>query len=232
MLRGQETLVPSHLAADTLGSKTPRSIGSKAVRFVSLGGGCQVAHQIIRCFPDLHDSSVFDWLVAPLTSVTRLIGEDFRRFLDGDDMLCDIDVKSGKLRKVVDRFNNISLIHDYNAFDEENDSRVRSKFKHLVGKFRETAHQNNDVVYIRAYNECDGAVVEDSEVEALLARIKAIHPAARLLNVHHNSDTADVWDGDLFWTSVPYTAWWQGDDAGWASALHRCAVAGELLPGR
>ena len=189
------------------------------MRFISIGGDCQVAHQVRRLRPNDYEKHFFDWMVCPLTSATRLIEERFEHLLHEEDLVADLNASSPHPYKVVDSFNDIWLLHDYEVFDKENVIRVKAKYNYLAEKFNSLLQNDDRNCFIRVYHKHDK---EAGHLEArkLLSVLQGRNPSSRLLYLHQNVDSSDVIDGAFRSTYAPATpGHWQGDDLAWSRIL-------------
>ena len=189
------------------------------MRFISVGGDCQVAHQVLRLRPNDYEKHFFDWMVCPITSATRLIEQNFDHLLHEEDLVPDLNANSLHPYKVVDNFNKIWLLHDYDVFDRDNVDRVKSKYDYLGRKFLSLLSSGDHTCFIRVFHKHDQDT-GDLEARKLLKVIQKKSANSSLLYLHQNLEEPDIIDGPFRSTYVPATPGdWKGDDAAWSRVL-------------
>ncbi len=186
-------------------------------KIISLGEKCKVAFQLERL--GLRESCVFDWLITPWDGLTSYLGEDFAGFLDRDRLTVGPGGEG-----VVDVTTGARFLHDFSteptgstteALIDEDLPRVRQKYEHLLGKWRQLSGFER-LMFVRAEEMTTG------DASDLLAKLRGRFPAAevQLLIVQHRhaSDDAAV-EGVTRMRVIddvgPAPEFWKGSDAVW-----------------
>ncbi|HEX3954962.1 MAG TPA: DUF1796 family putative cysteine peptidase [Stellaceae bacterium] len=115
-------------------------------RVISLGGVCQVSHQIERKY-GAHPTSPFDWLVTPLGSIERILADDGTRF--GQDVFVEETLAICKAYGV-------GYHHEFPRDSEqkpivssENRNVCGGKLSYKYSKFVQTLSDNMPTLFIR-----------------------------------------------------------------------------------
>jgi|GEM_PF-1534773 len=194
-------------------------------RWVSVGGGCQVAHQLRRGGLR-HDAMPLDWLRTPVPSVHRLFDTEFRDFL----MRENVGLRTGPPRLLVDEEYALVLPHDLDAFDVGGHEALRRRYVPRVERLLDALRQDSHIVLVRRR-------ISDNDAIRLAHIVQERRPQSRttVLAVNDAAGTASVTlralriRGQVVVVSTPAMGdTWKGSDLIWAEVLGR---AGAVLTG-
>jgi hypothetical protein len=149
----------------------------KPLRFVSIGGDCQVAHQIRRYSGEPDILSVFDWLECTLESVAALIDGGFADFFNLDNLLWE---RREGLWLVTDQKYSVASWHDFKTQDKEAVAQVCLMLRMLGRRFMDMLRSDAPVVFVRRWIELDGKDAE-RPAKRLADHLATIKPDSILL---------------------------------------------------
>ncbi|WP_426010543.1 DUF1796 family putative cysteine peptidase [Caulobacter sp. DWR2-3-1b2] len=206
------------------------------MQFLSVGGYCQVAHQIQR-YTGCKTSSPFDWLVSPIDGTIKIIEDD------GEGLARDVKTRSNGKSAICARYG-VSYHHEFIrdkdglvVFSVEALLSTRAKLLHKLRNFRAQARMG-PVTFIRfgtfAHSADANPYLADepmpfSKLNALAVALEAMSRDFRLAVVNHDSiwplhaDVALDERIDLHRIEVSESGTWEGDDAQWDAILGQYA---------
>jgi hypothetical protein len=206
---------------------------------ISLGGRCQIAHQLRRIRPYADRAFPFDWLITPDASLLRLLEHDFADFLRLDGLAENATSRAEfSYRHVVETRYGIVLTHDFKQGTAIAAAwpAVRQKYVFLIDRWRSLLASDRRILFIRqSYGRTDAVTndLDDLADAAMGGRIaKAIactYPRLRfriLCLTHRPPTAAEPLPPGIDVAHVPQrTPWsWTGCDAAWNSLLARHVV--------
>ncbi len=197
--------------------------------FISLGGSCQIAHQL-EVNKLKGPSLPFDWVVSPFSSVHALIANDFADLLEKDNLALVQDDEVGWY--VQDQKYRIRFLHDFPLdleFMRTYDA-VRSKYQRRSKRLLELLNASRRVLLIRLD-------ITREEAQAFAEMLRQKFPQLRydLLALGNTSEMQSDWAlpriTNLFLPQpVPY--FWAGLDKPWREILARmlhAPIGGKLV---
>jgi hypothetical protein len=200
---------------------------------LSLGGRCQVAHQLRRVFPVATQAFPFDWLITSDASLIRLLEADFADFLAPGDLVENATNRPEfSHRHVRETRYGTLLTHDIRqdvalatAWPE-----LQAKYAFLIARWRSVLASGARVLFLRqSYGPTDAVKDDATDLAdaALGARIAAAITAHyprlefELLCLPHRAPPETAVVSSVTLTPMPQRApWvWTGDDAAWDALL-------------
>ena len=146
---------------------------------ISLGGRCQVSHQLRRIYPGADRAYPFDWLITPDGSLLRLLDDDFADFLRlGDLAEAASSRPEFSYRHMRESRYGTILTHDFKRDVEVTAAwpGVRDKYAFLIDRWRRLLSSDRRILFVRqSYGQTDAIRddLEDLADAALGARIAA-----------------------------------------------------------
>jgi len=181
---------------------------------VSLGRGCQPAHQIRRIL-QTSSANVFDWIVTTDQGLLTLIGTDLDGFFKRENL------KAGPEGFIVDPATETQFQHEFpkgSEFDAQYEAN-RGRFAMLAQRWLELLASEQTVLFVRQHG-WDA----DARASAVRLRDTIRNRAPRLCFsiLYLTKDVADDWDEAQIRNRYliqpdPYD--WRGDDSAWARLL-------------
>lgn len=195
-------------------------------QIVSLGRGCQPAHQIRRVAPDAQ-SHVFDWIVTTDLGLIELIKTD----LEG--MFVRERLEMGPENCIIDRVTKTQFLHEFPEgadFASQYDKNA-GRYAMLAGRWRDLLASDQSILFVRQHAWDEGMRASAVRLRDTLAG-KAPHLSFRLLYLTAAHEPA--WDeaGILnlqLRQPDPYV--WTGDDAAWDDVLSRALAQAPVASG-
>ncbi|MEZ5955774.1 MAG: DUF1796 family putative cysteine peptidase [Hyphomonadaceae bacterium] len=181
---------------------------------VSLGRGCQPAHQIRRLHPDAQ-AHVFDWIITPDDCLAQLIDTELDGFFSRERLIM------GPEDCIVDRATDARFLHEFPEgadFATQHAKHV-GRYEMLADRWRSLLSSEKRILFVRQH-----AWNPDLRATAVRLRdaiaAKAPRLAFSLLYLTANQD--DAWDEDgianvFLRQPEPYV--WTGDDVAWEQIL-------------
>jgi hypothetical protein len=191
---------------------------------ISLGGVCEVAHNIRRVF-GIDTTHFFDWHITPFSALQPAITAQLKRV--GDEMLLRKDRSS-----VVDGVYRIQLYHAFSRGDDalvmaktvgREQDQVREKIRFLRKRWARTLAGGDPILFVLRHGLEGHPPVTQAQLEDLsaLLAVKAVG-GCHLLCLRGERATGDFVDRPgLSHDLVVDTEVWQGDPASWDRALGR-----------
>lgn len=183
---------------------------------ISLGRGCQPAHQICR-IRGTAAAHVFDWIVTPDRALVTHIASDLDGFFDRDSLVL------GPEGCVIDRASRTQFIHEFPAGADIDVAHAghAARFAHLVERWRALMASHERVLFVRQHAWDPDARATATHLRDTLARQAPQLPFTLLyLTAAEQDDTP--WGEprilNLRLTQTePYD--WRGDDGSWERVL-------------
>ncbi len=191
-------------------------------QIVSLGRGCQPAHQIRRLIPGAA-AHVFDWIVTPDAALISFIASDLDGFFARERL------EMGPENCIIDRETKTQFLHEFPAgsdFDPQF-AKNAEKYAMLAQRWRELLASEQSVLFVRQH-------AWDADLRASATRLRdtiaAKAPRLRFSLLYLTAtDEADWGEPSIINRRLnqpdPYV--WTGDDAAWEMLLNE---AGALPP--
>lgn len=119
---------------------------------VSLGGRCQVAHQLNRFFKNSLDSQIFNWLITPDRSLLDMLEDRFAKFYNPEFKIGSSNMPHYEHAHVFECGYGILLSHDF-----KNDSTpileqwddIKGKYIHLISRFFSLLKSRERILFVR-----------------------------------------------------------------------------------
>ena len=133
-------------------------------KLVSLGPSCETAYQI-RQIVQQEEAYVFDWIIAPATSIARAIATDFTEIVYAPSLYLAC---RGNERFIADTLTNIEYHHDFVNNDSflESIASVQDKYDYLISRTRALLDSNASVLFLHQ----NGTSQEAYHLEAVLSK--------------------------------------------------------------
>lgn len=191
-------------------------------QIVSLGRGCQPAHQIRRLHAEAQ-AHVFDWIVTPDAGLVQSIATDLDAFFARDRLVM------GPEDCIVDRVTDARFLHEFPTgedFDAQYQKHV-GRYEMLAERWRNLLASRQSVLFVRQH-------AWDSDLRATAIRLrdtialKAPHLSFSLLylSAAHEEDWREEGIMNSFLRQPePYV--WTGDDAVWERLLEQALARSE-----
>jgi hypothetical protein len=194
----------------------------KPLRYVSLGGDCQPAHQIRRHAgqPDLMD--VFDWLESSIDSVSHLIGTGFADFFQPENLTFE---PFGEDLHVTDTKNSVASFHHFRSQDPEHVEQTCLMFRMLGRRFMELLKSDAPVIFVRRWIPLDGPDGA-SKTKRLYDKLAVRKPNIVMLHMQENDPLPPTTEGgfiSVFNPSTAHSPRWEGYNAIYQRNLIRAA---------
>lgn len=196
-----------------LADTQPSFVARGRATWVSLGGGCQVAHQLRRRALR-RQSMPLDWVRTPPGAIPHLFGTDFREFLRPENVV----LRSGPPAVLVDGRYGIILPHDIDTYERGGHEALARRYKPRVEALRSSFSDQRTVILVRRR-------ISRRDAEKILAAVEERYAAAcvRLLVVNDSEmnrelrlDEPPGSRGKLFVATSPFSgSRWSGCDATW-----------------
>lgn len=181
---------------------------------VSLGRGCQPAHQIRRILQS-SSANIFDWIVTTDQGLVTHIESELEGFFERDNL------ETGTEGFIVDRATGTQFQHEFpkNAnFDTQYES-SRGRFAMLVQRWRDLLASEQAVLFVRQHG-WDGDV--RASAVRLRETIKRRAPHLHFTLLYLTKDAASPWSEAQILNrhlTQPDPYDWKGDDNAWARVL-------------
>jgi hypothetical protein len=236
MLAGNRAGAGVGSGSAAVGPTTPEQAGSGVIsdsyqHVVSLGRGCQPAHQIRR-IAERSTACPFGWILTTDKGLVELIASDLEGFFARETL------RRGADGYMLDPRNATRFQHEFppgSDFDVQYALHA-SRFEMLVARWRELLRSEQSVLFVRQHGW-------DADARACAARLRdAIRgqaPRLRFSILYLTGDAADEvpWDeqgivNHRLPQPEPYD--WKGDDAAWERLLGdalRVAPGGDTANG-
>lgn len=181
---------------------------------VSLGRGCQPAHQIRRLLQS-SSANPFDWIVTTDEGLVAHIESGLEGFFDRDNL------ETGAEGFIVDRATGTQFQHEFpknTDFDAQYEA-SRGRFAMLSQRWRELLKSDQAVLFVRQHGW-------DADVRASAVRlretIRRCAPHLRFTLLYLIKDAAAVWgEAQILNRHLiqpdPYD--WKGDDEAWTRLM-------------
>lgn len=189
-------------------------------QIVSLGRGCQPAHQIRRLNTDAV-AHVFDWIVTPDAALISFIASDLDGFFARERL------EMGPENCIIDRETKTQFLHEFPAgsdFDAQF-AKNADKYAMLAQRWRELLASEQRVLFVRQH-------AWDADLRACAMRLRdtiaAKAPRLQFSLLYLTAtDEADWGEPGIVNRRLnqpaPYV--WTGDDAAWQTLLNEaCAL--------
>jgi hypothetical protein len=183
---------------------------------INLGGDCQVEHQLKT--NNLREYALpFDYLIAPCISVCRMLTNDFKGFLDKEQLAYKHD--NGKY--ILDTAYDTRMIHDFILTpDFLNDyEQIKEKYMRRIERFRELLATKKKVLFIRKR-----ALKEEAQVLATIIKTLYPHLMYTLAILDGSESAKEAWNIEgvkNFYLSQPVPYVWTGDNEAWKEILRQ-----------
>ncbi|MCX7356744.1 MAG: DUF1796 family putative cysteine peptidase [Alphaproteobacteria bacterium] len=183
-------------------------------QIVSLGRGCQPAHQIRRLYADAQ-AHVFDWIVTPDAGLLHSITTDLDGFFARERL------EMGPEDCIVDRVTDARFLHEFPSgqdFGSQYDKHA-GRYEMLAERWRQLLASQQKVLFVRQHawdSDLRGTAIRLRDTIAL----KAPHLCFDLLylSATHDEDWREERIVNVFLRQPePYV--WTGDDAAWEQVL-------------
>ncbi|MBL8548215.1 MAG: hypothetical protein JNL81_17265 [Hyphomonadaceae bacterium] len=196
------------------------SSGRQYEQIVSLGRGCQPAHQIRRLNPGA-TAHMFDWIVTPDAALISFIAADLEGFFVRERL------EMGPENCIIDRATKTQFLHEFPAgcsFDAQFANNA-DKYAMLARRWRELLASEQTILFVRQH-----AWDEDLRASATRLRdtIAAKAPRLRFSLLYLTAtDEPDWGEAGIINRRLtqpnPYV--WTGDDLAWETLLNEaCAL--------
>lgn len=193
-------------------------------RFVSLGGDCQVSHQIRRATAT--DASLFfDWLITPIRSIKPLIERGF------GDVFAPERIRWGSVPSsnltAEDTLGNIHSWHHFHSQDADRVTETVDNLRRHGARFADILNDGAPVVFVRRWHYVDG----DDKLEVALELcqfLTAIKPNSAFLYLREYDESEPDRVGNFVSCYSPKIAeTWVGDDAIYDNNM---SIADSIVP--
>ena len=214
-------------------------------KIISLGGRCEVAHQVTRRFGSKTVPGFFDMLASSIDSVIEVINNNFEGFIALEHLAPLGNWDGNTTHRLLQTRYNIGIVHAFRRqFSVETQIRtVRRQFELAQEYWEDLSEEPGRVLFIHRVNTNPTAEDEFRErpiapedaarLHAAIHR-KLAHARFDLLVVTGEGEFSESWGGpdithvvlrDVF----PYR--WQGDDGDWDDIWRRLRVRVETGAG-
>ncbi len=207
-------------------------------KIISLGGRCEVAHQVTRKFGAKTVPGFFDMLASSIDSVIEVIDSNFENFIAPEHLAPLGNWDGNTTHRLLQTRYNIGIVHAFRRqFSVETQIRtVRRQFELAQEYWEDLAEEPGRVLFIHRVNTNPTAEDEFRERPITPEDAARLHAAIRrkladtefdLLVVTDDGEFSEDWGGpdithvvlrDVF----PYR--WQGDDGDWDEIWRRLRV--------
>jgi|CXWL01.1.fsa_nt_gi hypothetical protein len=182
---------------------------------VSLGRGCQPAHQIRRIL-GTESAHVFDWLVTTDLGLVTLIASDLDRFFARENL------EVGPEGCIIDRVTETQFQHEFPTgcdFEAQYNANA-GRFAALADRWRELLSSAQQVLFVRQHGWDLDARASATRLRKTIAEQA---PRLRFAILYlHAADESEWGEADIFNHRLiqpePYD--WKGDDAAWTFLVH------------
>lgn len=189
-------------------------------QIVSLGRGCQPAHQIRRLDAGAV-AHVFDWIVTPDAALVNFIAADIAGFFARERL------EMGPENCIIDRETKTQFLHEFPAgsdFDVQFEKNV-GRYAMLAERWRALLASEQSVLFVRQH-------AWDADLRATATRLRdtlaAKAPRLRFSLLYLTAGDEPDWHergiiNRRLNQPVPYE--WTGDDAAWETLLNEASAA-------
>lgn len=195
----------------------PPRVADAQPTWVSLGGGCQVAHQLRRRALRRRGMPL-DWIRTPVAAIPALFRADFRDFLLAENMV----LRPGPPRALVDRHYGIVMPHDVETYATGGHDALTRRYEPRVEALRSSLGDNSWVVLVRRRIS-----IRDAMNVLAAAQDRYVGARIHLVAVNDEGDAKvrieerALGGGGLLVVSSPTCgSHWTGHDATWDAVLH------------
>lgn len=181
---------------------------------VSLGRGCQPAHQIRRCL-GANAAHVFDWIVTTDDGLVELIGSGLEFFFSKERLgmgpeNCVVDIPTGT-----------QFLHEFPRgcdIGEQHDAHA-DRFSMLTARWRDLLSSEQSVLFVRQHGWDPNPRAAAQRLRGTLERAA---PLLRFSILYLTHDAVDSWNerrivNRRLAQCEPYD--WRGDDRAWTALL-------------
>ncbi|MBI3438741.1 MAG: hypothetical protein HY054_08865 [Proteobacteria bacterium] len=186
---------------------------------VSLGRGCQPAHQIRRIF-DIERAHIFDWIMTPDEGLRTSIRTGLEHFFERDRLVI------GPEGCIVDATTNIQFMHEFpdGLVADRTYAEHAARFSALVARWQELMSSSQRVLFVRQH-----AWAADARASAVMLRetLDAAAPALDYTILYLTENEQPAWNesrivNEYLHQMEPYD--WRGDDRAWSTLFNSVEV--------
>lgn len=192
-----------------------RESGVDFQKVISLGPSCETAWQI-RQVVDQPEAYVFDWVIAPASSVAQAIRTDYAKIVEPDRLVFKSDAGLDH-PYVLDTATNIEYHHDFRNEPDfmETYENVKGKYDYLIDRMRKTLDRSAVLFVHVADDRAEAETLRDAIVDRypeLSFKILSVEIKGRELDL--------VEEGDIIRANIPGRGTtWQDRAGEWASII-------------
>lgn len=196
--------------------------------YVSLGGYCEVAHQIRRRW-GTKKAHFFDWLVTPFPGLMKILESDFDGVFLRENLRLD-----PRTHSVVDAANGLAFHHEFtrNELGHVTDDIIdrkykvsRAKMQFLIDRWRGVTRGSDPTLYVLVSNEHPDDILR---LQALMRGKYPGHDFTLLWARRPGAPGLETEVDGLIQAIVPGApagpTEWQGDNAAWDKAFAAVAA--------
>lgn len=185
-------------------------------QMVSLGRGCQPAHQIRRLDPNAQ-AHVFDWVITPDAGLVTLIETGLDGFFSRDRL------EMGPENCIIDRVTDARFPHEFpEGFDfAPQYEKHAGRFAMLIERWRNLLASNQRVLFVRQHAWSPDARATALRLrDAIAAKAPHLHFSLLYLTATEAADWGEDGIVNVFLRQPePYV--WTGDDAAWEQVFQK-----------